>query len=292
MSTFWSLFIIVISVGSMLGSLWLLFANARGKMSTEDTGHVWDDDLRENNNPLPRWWLNLFVLTVIFAAIYLAFYPGLGNFAGKLGWTSDKQLAERLQVVEAKREALFVQFRDQDPGALSKNAAALSLGRDVFLINCAGCHGADAKGAVGFPNLTDHDWQYGGTPETIVATITNGRTGIMPALGPSMDQATLDAVVQTVAHWNDPKLDPAIREKGMAQFNITCVACHGPNGTGNPILGAPNLTDAIWLYGGSTDRIRETLANGRQGKMPSHQALLSADEIKVVAAYVYSLSQN
>ncbi|TJY63007.1 cytochrome-c oxidase, cbb3-type subunit III [Sinimarinibacterium sp. CAU 1509] len=292
MSTFWSLFIIVISVGSMLGSLWLLFSNARGKMSTEDTGHVWDDDLRENNNPLPRWWLNLFVLTVIFAAIYLAFYPGLGNFAGTLGWTSNKQLAERLQVVEAKREALFSQFRDQDPGALSKNAAALSLGRDVFLNNCAGCHGADAKGAVGFPNLTDHDWLYGGTPETIVATITNGRNGMMPALGPSMDKATLDAVVQTVAHWNDPKLDPAIREKGMAQFNITCMACHGPTGTGNPILGAPNLTDNIWLYGGSTDRIRETLMKGRQGKMPPHQPLLSADEIKVVAAYVYSLSQN
>ncbi len=292
MSTFWSLFIIVITVGSMIGALWLLFSNARGKMSTEDTGHVWDDDLREYNNPLPRWWLNLFVLTVIFAAIYLAVYPGLGSFGGQFGWTSDKQLAERLNKVEAKREAIFAQFGDQGPAELSKNAAALSLGKDVFLNNCAGCHGADAKGAVGFPNLTDHDWLYGGSPETIVASITNGRGGVMPPLGATMDKDTLEALVQTVAHWSDPKLDPAVREKGMAQFNITCMACHGPTGTGNPMLGAPNLTDNIWLYGGSTDRIRETLTKGRQGQMPSHKPLLSPDEIKVVAAYVYSLSQN
>ncbi|MDD3763606.1 MAG: cytochrome-c oxidase, cbb3-type subunit III [Nevskiales bacterium] len=290
MSAFWSWFVIAITVMSMIGALWLLFSNAKGKMTTEDTGHVWDGDLREYNNPLPRWWLNLFVLTVVFAVVYLAVYPGLGNFGGQFGWTSDKQLQERLEKVEAKREAIFAQFGDQGPAELSKNPAALSLGKDVFLNNCAGCHGADAKGAIGFPNLTDNDWLYGGSPETIVASITNGRTGIMPPLGATMDKDTLEALVKTVAHWGDPSLDPAVREKGMAQFNTTCMACHGPDGKGNPMLGAPNLTDNVWLYGGTTDRIRQTLVNGRQGKMPAHQPLLSKDEIKVVAAYVYSLS--
>lgn len=292
MSSFWSLFIIIITVAMIIGVLWLLFANAQGKPTTEDTGHVWDGDLREYNNPLPRWWFNLFIITAAFAVGYLAIYPGLGSFQGGLGWSSDQQLEHRLAKVEAKREAIFAQFKDQDVAAMAGDPAALSLGKDVFLNNCAGCHGADAQGAVGFPNLSDGDWLYGGEPDKIVATITNGRTGIMPALGATMDGATLDALVQTVAHWNDPQLDPAVREKGMAQFNVTCMACHGPTGTGNPLLGAPNLTDDVWLYGGTTARIRETIMGGRQGQMPAHRDLLSADEIKVVAAYVYSLSHQ
>lgn len=290
MSAFWHWFVIVITGVSILGALWLLFSNARGKMSTEDTGHVWDDDLREYNNPLPRWWLNLFVITVVFAIGYLAIYPGLGNFAGKFGWTSDKQLDERLSAVRAKRDALFAQFRDQDAGALAGNAAALSLGRDVFLNTCAGCHGANAQGAIGFPNLSDHDWLYGGTPEAVLASITYGRNGMMPAFNGAIDAETVDALAATVTHWNDTKLDPAVREKGMAQYNITCLACHGPDGKGNPLLGAPNLTDTVWLYGGTRERVRETILFGRKGAMPAHEKLLGADEIKVVAAYVLSLS--
>ncbi len=289
MSGFWHWFVIVITVGSLAGALWLLFSNAKGKMTTEDTGHVWDDDLREYNNPLPRWWLNLFIITVIFAVGYLAIYPGLGNFAGQFGWTSDKQLAERLAEVQAKRDAVFAEFRGQEVGALASNAAALSLGRDVFLNTCAGCHGANAQGAVGFPNLTDGDWLYGGTPEAIVASITYGRNGMMPAFAGAIEPATVDALVDTVVHWNDPKLDPAVRAKGMAQYNITCMACHGPEGKGNPLLGAPNLTDTVWLYGGTRERVRESILNGRRGAMPAHEKLLDADEIRVVSAYVLSL---
>jgi cytochrome c oxidase cbb3-type subunit 3 len=292
MSAFWHWFIIVITVLSMVGALWLLFANARGKMSTEDTGHVWDDDLREYNNPLPRWWLNLFVITVVFSIGYLVIYPGLGNFGGQSGWTSDKQLEERLSAVRAKRDAVFAQFRDQDPGTLATNAAALSLGRDVFLNTCAGCHGADARGAIGFPNLTDSDWLYGGAPEQVVATITNGRNGMMPPFNGAIDAATVDALVQTVTHWNDPQLDAAVRAKGMAQFNITCMACHGAEGKGNQMLGSPNLTDNTWLYGGTKDRVRETILFGRKGAMPAHEKLLRPDEIKVVAAYVLSVSKQ
>ncbi|MEW6169481.1 MAG: cytochrome-c oxidase, cbb3-type subunit III [Pseudomonadota bacterium] len=290
MSTFWHWVVIVVTLGSLAGALWLLFGNARGKLSQEDTGHVWDGDLREYNNPLPRWWLNLFVLTVVFGVGYLLVYPGLGNFGGRLGWSSQKQLDERLGALRAKREALFAEFRDRDLAALAADPAAVSLGRGVFLNNCAGCHGADARGAIGFPNLTDDDWLYGGAPETVLASVTRGRNGVMPPFNGAIDAQSVDALVRTVAHWKDPKLDGAVRAKGMAQYNLTCAACHGPEGKGNPLLGAPNLTDDVWLYGGTRERVRETILFGRRAAMPAHEKLLGADEIRVVTAYVLSLS--
>ncbi|MFP5305398.1 MAG: c-type cytochrome, partial [Gammaproteobacteria bacterium] len=152
------------------------------------------------------------------------------------------------------------------------------------------CHGADAQGAIGFPNLADHDWLYGGAPETVLASVTRGRNGVMPPFNSAIDAESVDALVRTVAHWNDPKLDGAVRAKGMAQYNITCAACHGPDGKGNPLLGAPNLTDDVWLYGGTRERVRETILFGRKGAMPAHEKLLGADELKVVTAYVLSLS--
>ncbi|MFP5307859.1 MAG: cbb3-type cytochrome c oxidase N-terminal domain-containing protein, partial [Gammaproteobacteria bacterium] len=199
MSTFCHWLVIVVTLGSLAGALWLLFGNARGKVSQEDTGHVWDGDLREYNNPLPRWWLNLFVITVVFSVGYLLVYTGLGNFGGQLGWTSEKQLDARLGAVRAKREALFAEFRDRDLRTLAADHAALSLGRDVFLNSCAGCHGADARGAIGFPNLADHDWLYGGAPETVLASVTHGRNGVMPPFNGAIDAESVDALVRTVA---------------------------------------------------------------------------------------------
>lgn len=292
MSGFWHWVVIGITVAMMVGALWLLLANARGKQGSADTGHVWDDDLREYNNPLPRWWLNLFLITVIFGAAYLIFYPGLGNFAGRLGWTSQKQMQGDLDAYHAQRDRQFAAFRDLDVAALAGAPKAVALGRGVFLNNCAGCHGADAHGAVGFPNLSDKDWLYGGTPEAIVASITNGRGGTMPPFNGAIDAETVDALVRYVGHWNDPKLDPAVRERAQKQFAITCAACHGPDGQGNPLLGAPNLTDDIWLHGGTRERIRETILFGRHSQMPAHEKILTPDEIRVVAAYVYSLSQT
>ncbi|WP_028081221.1 cytochrome-c oxidase, cbb3-type subunit III [Solimonas soli] len=288
----WHWTVIVITVASIVGALWLLFANARGKPGEADTGHVWDDDLREYNNPLPRWWLNLFVITIVFGVGYFALYPGLGNFAGRLGWTSQQQMQQSLDGYRAQRDHQFAAFHERDVATLAGDPAARAAGRSVFLNNCAGCHGADAKGALGFPNLTDKDWLYGGTPEAIVASVTFGRNGTMPPFNGAIDAATVKALVRYVGHWNDPALDAATREQAQKQFAITCAACHGPDGHGNPALGSANLTDDIWLHGGSSERIRETILFGRKSAMPAHEKILTADEIKVVSAYVYSLSQN
>ncbi|MBI3171320.1 MAG: cytochrome-c oxidase, cbb3-type subunit III [Hydrocarboniphaga effusa] len=293
MSAFFHWFVIVITVASMIGALWLLFANARGKPGeSEDTGHVWDNDLREYNNPLPRWWLNLFVITVVFGAGYLVFYPGLGNFAGTSGWTQQKQMNERLELVKAKRQAVYAAFKDKDVAALAQDPAALALGRGVFLNNCAGCHGADAHGAIGFPNLADHDTLFGISPEAILTSITSGRGAQMPAFNAVLSAEAVQTLVDFVPRWSDPTLDAAKREAGLKQFSVTCTACHGADGKGNIALGAPNLTDDIWFFGGSPEQVRHTILFGRSTQMPAHGDILSPDDIRVVAAYVYGLTQS
>lgn len=291
MSAFWHWFVVGTTICSLLGYLWLLFANARGTPG-EDTGHVWDDDLKERNNPLPRWWLNLFVITVVFAAGYLVLYPGLGNFAGTLGWSQSGQARAGLDDLGRTRAQHYAAFAGKDLATLSRDAAARSLGREVFLRNCAGCHGADARGALGFPNLADSDWLYGGAPDTLVETITRGRRGQMPSFNGALSAEAVKALADFVPRWSDPRLSAGTRAEGMAQFQKTCAACHGPDGHGNPAIGAPNLTDGTWLYGGSPDTVRETILFGRAGNMPAHAEILSADDIRLVAAYVYGLSQT
>ncbi len=289
MSQFWSYFIIVISVLMMLACLWLLFSNARGTPG-ENTGHVWDDDLREYNNPLPRWWLNLFVITVIFAAGYLALYPGLGNLSGKLGWTSTSEMQAGLDRLNARRHAAYASLAGKDIPALARDESALGLGRAVYLGNCAGCHGADARGAIGFPNLTDGDWKFGGTPDAILASIAKGRNVMMPPMKAALTPEGLVALVEFVPFWSDATLDPAKREAGLKQFAVTCAGCHGADGHGNQALGAPNLSDDIWLYGAGRERVRHAIEAGLHGQMPAHDGLLNQDEIRVVAAYIYSLA--
>lgn len=291
MSAFWSLFVIVITVAMLAGCLWLLFANARGKPG-ESTGHVWDDDLREYNNPLPRWWLNLFIITVVFAVGYLAVFPGLGNFSGRFGWTSSGQMQAGLDELTARRRAVFAALSGKDIPALARDKSALALGKAVFLNNCAGCHGTDARGAVGFPNLADKDWLFGGAPEQIVETITHGRHGIMPPIGAALPAEAQQALLDFVPYWSDSKLDPAKREAGMKQFALTCAGCHGADGKGNMALGAPNLSDDTWLFRGGRDGVRETIMGGRQSTMPAHDSILTPDEIRVVAAYVWGLSHE
>lgn len=290
MSAFWHWFIAAIAVGSIIGCLVLLFGNARGTPGEGTTGHVWDEDLREYNNPLPRWWLNLFILTIVFGVGYLIYYPGLGGFGGSSGWTQKKQLEQRMAEVQAKRQAVYARLGDRDIAALAQDPAVRSLGREVFLSNCAGCHGADAQGARGFPNLADRDWIYGGTPEAILASITQGRQGQMPPFSAALDAKTADDLIDTVQHWADPAFNPARRAAAMQQFALTCAACHGADGRGNALIGAPNLSDTIWLHGGSRAAIRETILFGRRSNMPAHKDILSADDIRVVAGYVYGLS--
>jgi cytochrome c oxidase cbb3-type subunit 3 len=291
MSPLWSVFVIVVTVAMLGGCLWLLLANSRG-VTGEVKDHVWDDDLREYNNPLPRWWFNLFILTLVFAAIYLALYPGLGNLGGRLGWTQARQLQTSLDTLTARHKAAFANLAGKDIPTLARDPAAHSLGRAIFLNNCAGCHGTDAQGAIGFPNLTDNDWLFGGDPESIVESITHGRQGQMPAFNGALSADALNSLLDFVPYWSDPSLSAEKRERGMKQFSITCAACHGSEGKGNTAIGAPNLTDDIWLFGGGREHVRETILFGRRAAMPAHEGILSPDEIRVVAAYVYGLSHN
>ena len=291
MSTLWSAFVIVITVAMIVACLWLLLANSRG-VTGEVKDHVWDEDIREYNNPLPRWWFNLFILTIVFGIGYLLLYPGLGNLPGQLGWTKANQLQGDLDRLTAKRRAAFASLAGLDIPGLAQNPVAHSLGRAIFLNNCAGCHGADAQGAIGFPNLTDDDWLFGGSPEKIVESITHGRQSQMPAFNGALSVDAVNALLDFVPYWSDPKLSAEKREIGMKQFAITCAACHGADGKGNQMIGAPNLTDEIWLFGGGRERVRETILFGRHSVMPAHENILSPDEIRVVAGYVYSLSHR
>jgi len=291
LSAFWHWFIIVITVASILGCLWLLFANAKAPGGS-DTGHVWDDDLREYNNPLPRWWLIMFILTIVFALGYLAYYPGLGNFSGQSNWSSGAEMQQKLDQVQASRRQRYAAFSGLPIETIAANPDAMSLGRELFMNNCAGCHGADARGAIGFPNLVDKDWLYGGDPETILASIRNGRGGQMPNFNAMLKPESLDDLILTLRGWSDPGLDPDVRERGMKQFSYTCAGCHGAEGHGNPAVGAPNLTDGTWLYGGSYDQVRKSILFGRHGNMPAQRDLLTEEEIRLLAGFVYGQSRT
>jgi cytochrome c oxidase cbb3-type subunit 3 len=294
MSATLSIFIGVVTVLYVIGCAWLIWWAARAvpgeAAKGEVTGHVWDGDLQERNNPMPRWWLTLFFGTIVFCLIYFALYPALGGFAGALGWSKQKQYEQEMAAANARYAPIYAAFHDQDVPTLAKDPKALALGRSLFLNNCIACHGSDARGATGFPNLTDNDWLHGGEPSDIIESITHGREGVMPPLGSALGAQGVDEIVSYVISLSGR---PAPEDKvaaGKARF-VICAACHGADGKGNTVLGAPNLTDEIWLYGGSPDAIRETVTNGRHGKMPAHQ-WLGDDKIRLLAAYVYSLSHE
>ncbi len=288
MNAFWDVFIGFISIASIGAILWLLLANMRGTPD-QSTGHVWDDDLREMNNPMPRWWFGLFILTIVSAVVYLQLYPGLGSFEGSLNWSQDKQLKERMAAVQRQRNETFKAFEGQSMEALAQNAEAQALGMKLFAANCSGCHGQDASGALSFPNLRDKDWLYGGDAEAVVASISNGRHGQMPAFGSSLDSDAIQLLAETVQHWKSPRADADRHAQGIKLFGETCAACHGANAAGNAQIGAPNLTDDVWLYGGSTDQVLATIRDGRKGNMPAHRDLLASEEIRLIASYVISL---
>jgi cytochrome c oxidase cbb3-type subunit 3 len=274
--------------------MWLLFATSRPQKQDEGdtTGHTWDQDLTEYNNALPRWWLGLFIISVIFAAGYLVFYPGFGAVAGTLNWTSANEVRADLDENNRRLEAVFAQFRDLPIEDLQKDAKALNLGHNVFANNCAVCHGSDARGAKGYPNLTDADWLYGGSAEQVLATIRNGRGGVMPPLGAALGDAGVDEVTNYVLTLSGGKADPVKAEAGKARFATICAACHGADGRGNVAIGAPNLTDDVWLYGGTADDIKATLRNGRNGKMPAWADILGNDRARLVEAWVLAQSRG
>jgi cytochrome c oxidase cbb3-type subunit 3 len=290
-----SLFIIVLTLANIAGALWLLWWTRRSPGETgadvHTTGHVWDEDLKELNNPLPRWWLWLFLLTVIFALGYVVLYPGMGNFPGTLKWTSRAEHEASARANAARIEQSLAPYAALNVADLTRNAAALNIGRNLFLNNCATCHGSDANGAPGFPNLTDRDWLWGGDPDTVAATIAQGRVGVMPAWGDALGARGVEDVLAYVLSLSGRKLEAGDAHAGAQKFAELCSACHGPEGHGNPIMGAPNLTDATWLHGGSLATIRETIEKGRTGTMPAHAPRLGDTRVKLLAAYVLSLGR-
>ena len=301
MSTFWSGWIIVLTSLNILGCWWLIrwtMKKRAGEAAQGDvTGHVWDGDLQEYNNPLPRWWLWLFYGTLIFAVVYLILYPGMGNWKGILNWSSHgSQYQAEMEQAKKKYDPIYQQYAAVPVATLAtdpKYKEAREMGKRLFLTYCMQCHQSDASGARGFPNLTDDDWLYGGKPEDIVKSITDGRTSIgMPAHAQLGDEK-IHQLAQYVLSLSGRATDQAAAAEGKKLFmSVGCAGCHGPDAKGNQALGAPNLTDNIWLYGGSPKTIEKTIREGRKGVMPAHKKLLSKEKIHLLAAYVKSLSAN
>jgi len=291
----WSIYIAAATVLGLLGCLALLVIASRAKVAKSgdnSTGHVWDEDLRELNNPLPRWWMVLFVITIVFGALYLVLYPGLGSAAGSLGWTSRDQYRAEQDGAAAAMAPVYARFAAMQAPQLAKDPQAMAIGERLFINNCAACHGSDAKGSKGFPNLTDSDWLYGGSPETIVETITNGRQGMMPPMAAAVGSpADVENVANYVLSLSGSANDGIKTAAGRSKF-VACAACHGADGKGNPALGAPNLTDRIWLHGAGEDAIVRMINNGKHSVMPAQAGRLSAQQIHVLGAYVWSLSQS
>lgn len=292
MSFFWSAWIIGLTLICIAGICWVLFTNRRSSGGPDaTTGHVYDG-IEEYDNPLPLWWFYLFVATIVFAFGYLVFFPGLGAFPGVLGWSQEGQLERDVARANAEYGPLFAKYASQPVAELSRDPQALKMGQRLFANNCAQCHGADARGSFGFPNLTDGDWLYGGAPEQIEHSISHGRSGGMPAWESALGDAGVEQVTAFVGTLSGRQADPALAAQGQQKFAMFCSACHGPDGKGNPQLGAPNLTDNVWLYGGSPLQVQQTVRYGRNGRMPAWNERLGPEKVHLLAAYVYSLSQS
>jgi len=304
MTTFWSTYISVLTIGSLIGLTWLLLATRKGQSNntTDETmGHSFDG-IEEYDNPLPKWWFWLFVGTLVFSVGYLILYPGLGNWKGILpgyenGWTGANEWQKEMDKADARFGPIFAKYAAMPVEEVAKDPQALKMGSRLFASNCSVCHGSDAKGAFGFPNLTDNDWRWGGDPETIKTTIMSGRHGVMPAWAEVIgDQGVADVAAFVVSKLDGRTLPEGAKanvENGQKIFAANCVACHGPEGKGTPAMGAPNLTHPqAFIYGSSFAQLQQTIRYGRQGQMPAQAEIQGNDKVHLLAAYVYSLSQG
>ncbi|TWI12486.1 cytochrome-c oxidase, cbb3-type subunit III [Aerolutibacter ruishenii] len=301
MSTGWSWYIIVLVAFNIAAYTWLLWWTAKrrpGDPKPEDTSHVWDGDITEYNKPLPKWWINLFYITIVFALGYLTWYGGWGNYAGTSKWSSKQEHAQGKAIQDAKLEKTFAPYKGQPIDVLAKDPKALALGRSIFGNTCATCHGSAATGAIGYPNLTDKVWHWGGQPEQVLQTVLDGREGVMPEWGKVLtgmggDNA-VDYVIAYVRTLNGEggMQNDFMAARGKTLYDGVCVACHGPDGKGNQAMGAPDLTDNYWMYGDSKESLRQTISAGRHGIMPAHRELLGETRSRLVAAYVWSLSNT
>lgn len=294
---FWDLFLFVVTVASIAGLGIFVFAQSKGKApapgnSAESTGHVWDEDLRELNNPLPAWWRNMFYITLVFGALYLVIYPGLGSSKMFFGWTQITQYEEEMAAAQAKYGPLFARYEKEPIEALARNQDALKMGERLYASYCTQCHGSDAGGVRGYPSLRDSDWLWGGDPDRIEETILKGRQGVMPPWGAVLKDEGVTQVSQYVFSLAGREHDAAAAVSGKTLYSTNCIACHGAQGKGNKLFGAPNLTDDVWLYGASPKAIEDTIRNGRSGKMPAHEEFLGKAKVHLLSAYVYSLSMK
>ena len=294
-SNFWSLYVTGISLVGIFACLLLLWFSGKAKAMTANdntTGHVWDGDLREMNNPLPRWWVWLFIITVIFALTYLALYPGLGTYAGKFGWSAIGQYEAEVAKGNKEVEPLYARFNSMKPEDVAGDPQAMAIGERLFMNNCSQCHGSDARGSKGFPNLSDKDWLHGGTPDKIVETLVNGRIGNMPPMAAAVGSADdVRNVANYVLSLSASPHDSVKASLGKSKFGA-CAACHGVDGKGNQAIGAPNLTDDIWLHGWGENAIVSMINNGKVNQMPAQKDKLTESQIHVLASYVWSLSNK
>jgi len=296
MSSFWHWYITIGVIVYIIAVFWLLQATRKSKTGSEGEDELMDhsyDGIQEYNNPLPRWWLQLFYITLIFSIGYLVLYPGLGSWKGTFGWTQQNQFEKEVAATDAITAPIFKKFGAMSMEELvSSQPQAIDMGKRMFINSCSVCHGSDAGGAPGFPNLTDNDWLWGGDPDTIQATITLGRTGSMPAWASTLDELSIQQLTSYVISLSGRSSNKELAEAGQPKFQMYCSGCHGADAKGAQALGAANLTDKVWLYGGSAAVISKTIREGRSGIMPAHKDLLSADQIHLVGAYVYSLSHT
>ena len=294
-NNFWSVYVAGITLAGIVGCLVLLVITARKKVVSDEentTGHVWDEDLRELNNPMPRWWVWMFVITIIFGLLYLTAYPGLGTYAGKLQWSQVGAYEAEVEKAKAELEPMYARFTAMSTEDVSKDSQAMAIGERLFMNNCAQCHGSDARGSKGFPNLADTDWLHGGAPENIKQTITQGRIGMMP---PQAEAVGSPDDVRNLAHYvlslSGSPHDSLKASLGKSKFTA-CAACHGMDGKGNTMLGAPNLTDDIWLHGWGEQAIVDMINNGKMNEMPAQDKKLTPAQIDVLTAYVWGLSHK
>jgi cytochrome c oxidase cbb3-type subunit 3 len=293
----WSDYIALVSLVGIVWCIWLLASQRKAKVihtadgAVADTGHVWDGNLRELNNPLPRWWAWMYLIFCIFALVYLVLFPGLGSFPGVLGYTTDGALMSSMTEANDDLKPVYAKYVEMDIEQVAADPKAREMGQRLFLNSCAQCHGSDAGGAKGFPNLTDKDWLYGGSPENIKTTLINGRAGVMPPF-PQLDSKQIVDVANYVRSLSGLPSDDLKAARGADVYKANCAACHGADGKGSIVIGAPNLTDKTWLYGGSEAAIIETLNKGRMGMMPAQDKVLSPEKIHLLTAYVWGLSNN
>ncbi len=312
MTDAWSYYVIALTTITIIGVTWLLMGNrTKPSSSQETTGHK-HDGIEEYDNPLPAWWFYLYIGSIVFAIGYLVIFPGMGNYPGLIGWTSADKWEREEQRAKEKYGEVFARYREMPIEELHQQRQAMKMAQRIFANNCSQCHGVDAKGGSGFPDLSDHDWLYGGTPKQIKLSINRGRNGVMPAWGESLGDEVVTSVthyVSSLSHNNlsqsrlsqskessdastEDKFRPELVEAGKQSFKTYCSACHGMDATGNTMLGAPNLADSIWLYGGSIAEIKESIFHGQNGVMPAHEETINADKIHLLSAYVYGLSRR